>query len=399
MRILYVCSSARTGGAEISLAELIVGLDRTRFVPIVLCPAGPFANLMLDKSVEVHTFDLKYLRRKSRLLTQIVHALHVLSSAPRLAMFVHRERICLVHTNGTRAQIYAGLVAKCLGLPVVWHVRDLVRPGILTGLLRRLSAIIITPSEFTKRVTDGSVRAVAHGTKVVRVYNGIDAVAFRARAESDVSSTTCSVRAEFGFESDSLLVLMVAQMVIWKGHEFFIRSAAIVARSHPQARFLVVGDDLSGYNQELLHEMECLRGILGMDGSITFAGYRTDIARIIAAADLLVVPSHNEPFGRVVLEAMCFEKPVVAFGEGGPAEIIVDGETGILAGPGNVNDLARSILLLAEDPSRRSSLGRAGRRRVERFFNAERHVVAIQNIYDGILGGQLAGPLRSIDCI
>ncbi|MBK7976727.1 MAG: glycosyltransferase family 4 protein [Deltaproteobacteria bacterium] len=110
---------------------------------------------------------------------------------------------------------------------------------------------------------------------------------------------------------------------------------------------------------------------------------------VMAALDVVVVPSHREPFGRVVLEAMAAAKPVVAYGVGGIPEIVRPGVTGVLCEPGDPYDLACEVIGLLGDPARAASWGAAGRARVKERFGLDRHVSDLDIIYRGILGSAL----------
>src|SRR5262249_45452885 len=96
--------------------------------------------------------------------------------------------------------------------------------------------------------------------------------------------------------------------------------------------------------------------------------------------------SQREPFGRVLLEAMAVGKPVVAPREGGPTEIVADGETGLLVPPRDPDALARAIVALLRDPARRTAMGRAGRARVAAMFDIHDHARRIERVFDQVLG-------------
>ena len=121
-----------------------------------------------------------------------------------------------------------------------------------------------------------------------------------------------------------------------------------------------------------------------LDGRVRFLGHRDDVPRLMAAADVVVLPSAYEGLPNVVLEAMRFRKPVVATAAPGTTEVVVDGETGLLVPVGNVMLLARAIRDLVRDPVLASRLGEAGRARVEAHFRADTMVAQFAELYENL---------------
>ena len=120
-----------------------------------------------------------------------------------------------------------------------------------------------------------------------------------------------------------------------------------------------------------------LRSAFHLDGRVRFLGHRNDVPRLMAAADVVVLPSAYEGLPNVVLEAMRLRKPVVATAAPGTTEVVIDSETGLLVPVGNVMLLARAIRDLVRDPALASRLGEAGRARVEAHFRADHNGGAV----------------------
>jgi glycosyltransferase involved in cell wall biosynthesis len=127
-------------------------------------------------------------------------------------------------------------------------------------------------------------------------------------------------------------------------------------------------------------EREALR--LGLDRRCVFAGFRPDPDRLIPAFSLLCLTSRTEGLGSSLLDGMCFERAIVATTTGGIPEVVHHGRTGLLVPVGDAAALARALLELVRWPERRQALGRAGRRRFEREFTAERMVEATLGLYE-----------------
>jgi glycosyltransferase involved in cell wall biosynthesis len=135
-------------------------------------------------------------------------------------------------------------------------------------------------------------------------------------------------------------------------------------------------------------EAQALR--LGLGAQVHFTGWRDDVPALVALGDLFVLPSLNEPFGRVLIEAMATGKAVVATAAGGVPEIVVHGETGLLVPPGDPGALAAAVRELLDDAPRGARLGAAGRRRAETVFSLAGHVAAVERVYGEVLRGRRA---------
>ncbi|HUR39423.1 MAG TPA: glycosyltransferase family 4 protein, partial [Planctomycetota bacterium] len=175
------------------------------------------------------------------------------------------------------------------------------------------------------------------------------------------AASGAGVRARYGIREDEVLVTCLARLVERKGHEDLIRAQSGL-------RLLFVGD---GAHRRSLEN----RGAL-------LAGPRRDIPDILAASDIVALPSRfGEGCPNALLEAMAAGKPVVAARTGGIPEVVVDGETGLLVPRENLDALRAALLRLAGDPALRARMGAAGRERVEREFSAERVVKDYEALY------------------
>ncbi len=125
--------------------------------------------------------------------------------------------------------------------------------------------------------------------------------------------------------------------------------------------------------------------VIPIADSVIFCGYREDIPKIIAATDVLVLPSLGESFGRVIIEAMAMGRPVVATDAGGVPEIIRSNHTGILVEIANADAIAEAVVRLLNDEELSKKIGQAGLRRVQEKFTIEKHVHEIQRVYESVL--------------
>jgi len=190
-----------------------------------------------------------------------------------------------------------------------------------------------------------------------------------------------STRKELGIPKDVILVGMVGRMSPGKGHEQFLEAAKkIVAETDLRVRFLVVGAASYGENEYELH-IKTLLHDHGLEEFVQLIGFRKDIPRMMSALDILAFPSHEESFGITLTEAMAMKIPVVASGNAGVLDIVVDNETGILVQPRDHQSLAKGIIKLAQDPSMRRKFGEEGRKRVEAMFSIKAVVEKLEAYY------------------
>jgi glycosyltransferase involved in cell wall biosynthesis len=215
------------------------------------------------------------------------------------------------------------------------------------------------------------------------VPNGLDLNAFE-RADG------LRFRAESGVNPQQPLVGIVGRLVRWKGQRDFLDAAARVLRQRPEARFAVVGDALFSADHDEMADLRQYAQHLGIAHQVTFTGHREDVGEVMAGLDLLVHCSEAEPFGRVLIEGMAAGCPVVAYADGGVPEIVVDGVTGVLVPPKDIDGLARAISTLLDDPTRRAALGQAGQRRASEHYTAEASARQVEQIYEEILRGNPA---------
>ncbi|MBV8718307.1 MAG: glycosyltransferase family 4 protein [Chloroflexi bacterium] len=202
-------------------------------------------------------------------------------------------------------------------------------------------------------------QAIAHGVprqRITTIKNTAVLPAPDLTARDDV-------RMELGIPANACIVGFVARLDPFKGHTEAIDAFARVARSRPDLHILIAG------RGELEAELKMQASTTAVSERIHFVGYRTDVPRLLAAMDIFVHPSYNEPFGLAVLEAQAAGLPVVAFRSGATAEVVCDGETALLSAEGNIDELAELLAQLADDAEVRTRMGTLARERVQREFS------------------------------
>jgi glycosyltransferase involved in cell wall biosynthesis len=350
---------------------------------------NPFEESLRAAGVPVHALEARNLRD--------------LSAFRRLRRLLAERRIDVVHAHLAYASIWALLAAGRGGrtVPVVTtlHVRPpaaglLSREGarrrLRVALSNRRAARVIAVSEAVRRAW--VEEAGLDSARAEVVHNGIDVGAFEL-SPGNRESARAELRRELGVAPGALLVLTVSVLRQGKGLEVLIDAAGRVSIGSPapEVRVVVVGD---GPAAGALRE----RAAAG-EGRVLFTGFRSDVARLLAAADLFVLPTLDDAFPTVLLEAMAAGLPVIASDTGGVPEIVSargresTGETGRLVPPGDRAALATAIAELLADAPRRLALGEAGRRRARERFSSDAWLDRLERVYAEALTGR-AGEAR-----
>lgn len=301
-----------------------------------------------------------------------MRGVHDLAALLALRRLMRARGVSLVHTHSSVDSWLGALAAKSLGLPVVRsrHVSIPILPR--RALVYRLADRVIASGEAVRGLVVG---AGVPAERVVSILPGVDT----ARFHPDVSGAR--VRAELGIAPDRPLVGLVANIRGSKGHDVFLEASREVLRGRPDARFLIVGDGV-GYA-----EVRSRVTALGLDPAVTLTGFRRDVPEVMAALDVLVLPSlRSEATSQVIPQAFAVGTPVVASTAGGIREIVRDGETGRLVPPGDARALAAAVRELLDDPQRARTLGRAGARLVRERHSLDASMARTTDVYRGLLG-------------
>ena len=182
------------------------------------------------------------------------------------------------------------------------------------------------------------------------------------------------------------MLASVSRLFSWKGQRELIRAFAQVHGEFPSARLFIVGADAREVEGTAFSvELKALARELGVEKEVIFTGPRPDVPRVMAACDVFTMPSFEEPFGLVFLEAMAMKRPVVALDNGGTPEVVVHGETGLLSPAQDIGALAANIRALLADRARRERMGELGRERALKSFTSRRMAEDAGAAYERIL--------------
>jgi glycosyltransferase involved in cell wall biosynthesis len=386
VRILYVEGNVdgTLGGSFFSLLFLVSGLDRTRFDPVVFFAADNtlrprFHAAGIETQVRPSPRPVTVAGPMGRLLSKGLNFLRGSVIEPlRLARLLRRERIGLLHLNNSITRNHSWTIGALLaGVPVVTHERGIndrfKHRDLLLG--RRMDSVICISGAVRDNFSARGVRDL----RLVTIHNGLDPAQMR------VTRTVDDVRAELRVSPAARLIGIVGNIKPWKGQEVVIRAMARLRDEFADVVCLLIGDT-STDDMPYRERMHALIAELGLADRVLITGFKQDIANYVNVLELQVHASvAPEPFGRVLLEAMALEKPLVASGDGAVPEIIVDGETGLLFPPNDPEVLATKLRTLLGDTQRMAAMGRAGRGRLETEFSITRNVEETQRLYERLL--------------
>ncbi len=378
IRILYLIGSLERGGTEGQLAELVVRLPRDRFDPTICClnATGPHADRVTAAGVTVENLRFGDLQHPFR-----IRAEHPVAGLVRLLRAIRRARPHILHAQLFLAYVLGAIAARLTGVPhVIAGRRSLLEfRKAIPAPLRLVDRMCSTPmtdlfvanSEAVREETIRVERIPAE--KILVIHNGLDLSRFEGRSKA-------VERARLGVPADAPVVAVVANLIHYKGHRWFLEAWAEIAAQVPGAVALLAGDG------PLRAELEDEARRLGVDRSVRFLGRCHDVEGVLAAADLFVHPSLEEGFSNAILEAMGASLPVVATRVGGVPEAVEDGVTGVLVPPRDAPALARATIGVLTDPARAAAFGAAGRRRVEQEFSLSRMVARYEQVYIDMVG-------------
>ncbi len=385
--VLYTSSDASPqSGAFRWLLEMSDGMRERGYRPLLVLPTqvAPAWPVPGAPEVPVRFLPLSRIRRGRSLPGYARDLGEMLRSSARLAAILRRERVALVHVNEI-LDLYGGMAARIAGVPCVWHIRadtsswpTPLRRG-LPRLVTRLAAEVVCVSASVR--AEVFQREGVTSPKLTVIHDaGPDPRAFRPDLDGS------AVRRELGLADGAPLVVLVSKLVEPKGHEVLLRAAPRVLQAFPGTRFAIVGGELDGpHHRRYAARLRRLAEEVGP--AVTFTGYRDDVARVMAAADVIVhCPTHPDPFPGVVLQGMALGKAVVATDIGGAREQLEPGISGILVPPADPQALADALVELLADPERRVALGRAAARHVATAFTREAFFDRLADVYARLAG-------------
>lgn len=349
------------GGAERSLLTLAKLLPARGWMPVLVCPPGGLADAAARQGLDVERVVLRRAGPVSRrsgshktysAKATLVRSWATVDNAARIARVARRRGPALLHSNSLPSHLPVALAGRLVRRPVVWHLREMITPGpgrTFFSRFGRLAAGMVA-------ISDAVAATVTHPS-VSTVYNPVEA-------------PTGDIR-EQPWHLPRPLVGYLGRLDPRKGIEDLIEAAGAT-----EAHVVVAGRP-SPRNPGYLASLERLAAARA-PGRIHFVGELEAPWQLLAAVDVLVVPSLAEPFGRVAAEGQVAGVPVLAADAGGLPEIVRDGHDGLLFPPADSASLATCLHRVLADETLRHRLADAGRTSSARFEPAKHADVMAQ---------------------
>ena len=376
--LLFASSYTDLGGGETALVTLAQHLDPARFRPHLLVPhEGQLSARWREFGWPVHVTPWR------GATVYFVPALWARLPVSRQIETIMREQdIQAAHSDYHTLPMLLPAAARA-GIPALWTCMGWwFRPKIWQRGFFRRSVATFAHSQAIKDGFLGSPPFMPPDSIEV-LYPGVDTARFHPGVDG------IKVRFDANVGQEAPVVALIARFQDVKGHDVFLEMARQVVLQMPETRFIVAGENTQtqaddSYKSRIL---ERARTEPLLRQRLTYLGFRPDVERVIGAADVVVCSSHFEGYGVVNIEAMACGKPVVSTNRGGPAETVVDGETGFLVPPGDPVALASKVISLLRDPDLRQRMGMSGRQRVEAQFSGASNAEQFTRVLEGVLGG------------
>lgn len=349
MRTLWVDLISELGGAQHSMLEVCLSLPAFGVEVAAAVPYGPLFDRLSAAGLPV--FPVSPVRARRRGWGLFTTTAKLLRAPSTISQIVRAVKPDIIHTNSLPAFLAARHTIS--SIPVIWHVRDLRLPVLIARDASKKASRIIAAS---RAIDEYLVEILSPRTlgRIRIISNGIDPARF---ADGDKARA----RQSFGLPAEVPVIGMISHLIPWKRHDAFIQAAAAIHLQRPDTHFVVVGRDLFHEHSRWEAQLEEQVAKSGLTDTFHWLKDCDATPDILPALDMLVHPALQEPFGRVICEAMAASIPVIAAESGGPADIIKQRISGILVRDGDPQQIAVEALALLADPAQAHRLGAAGR--------------------------------------
>lgn len=378
IRVAHVITRLCEGGAQENTFRTVQFANKDRFqVDLISGPAAGQEG-SLEPAVSAANIEILHVPPLVREIAPIKD----LRAMRTLTNLFRENEYDLVHTHTSKAGFLGRWAARRAGTPIVVHtphgnIFDGYFPSWLTWAFVRLERRAAMWTDRIVELTEGGIddylnRGIGQRDQYTAIFSGIDLSYYE-----DLGSARRRVRKSLGVGPEDVLIGGVGRLEPVKGFTYFIAASEIVAKAAPNCRFVLAGQGaLDG-------ELKAQAAPLG--DRFRFLGQRGDVPELMAALDILVVPSLNEGMGRVILEAGAARTPVVAAAVGGIPEVVEDSKTGVLIPPHSPGPMAEVLIALAREPERVARMGADARAHIVPRFGQERMVMRIESLYEELI--------------
>ena len=353
MRILQVCSVTTFGGGERHLADLSHALsDLKHDVYAASVPGSPLSA------------ELSFLPEGR---TLALSPRNYLKNLTALAAFVRAHDIEIVHAHAARDYHVGAMAVRLASRGRLVLTRHTLFP------LRRINRHVLSNAGRVIAVSEAVAESlrqngVIESSKITVVHNGIDIDRFARARAGDVP----------------VVVGTVGHLAPIKGHDVFVRAAALISARRPEVQFVVIGEDKS---PQMHHRrsLESLISELGLKDIVATPGWQDDMPAVLSSLTVFVSAARSEPFGLAIVEAMAAGLPIVATASEGASEILEDGRTGKLVPVDDHHALAQAVNELLDNPVECSRLARNAQLAAREHYSLTRMASDTERVYREVL--------------
>ncbi len=377
IKILHLHTLPIVSGSGINTFLSMKGVDRTQYdVELGCAPGGRLIELVESNGMTV---------RRIAHFVQPINPVKDMLALLEVTQFLSRHHYHIIHTHNSKAGFIGRLAGRLASVPIIvhtvhgfsFHDQEPLWKRILLLNLERLASRWCDKMIFISQplIDWGLKERVATPENIVKIYSGIEMDKFQPAAREEQHR----LRQRWGLNIADAVVGIVSKLWEGKGHGVLIRAFEKLLTHIPNAKLLIVGE---GDIEDILRRAVAKNGL---NSRVLFTGFQMNIRDIVACFDVAVLPSFFEGMGRVLLEAMAMEKPVVGTRVGGIPDLIEDGVNGFLVEPGSVDRLADAIMRILTQPKLAHQMGRAGRKKIRTRYSADHMVRAIESVYRDLL--------------
>ena len=376
VKLLHVIGDSRFGGAGRIILRLGQTAQAEGWDVDILTTDPVFQRAAKQHGLGLANWDV--VRREIRPLWD-------LAGLVRLRNFLRRERYDIVHTHTSKGGFVGRLAARLANVPVIvhtahgfaFHERSPRSTSLFFSALERIASRwcdrIVSVSEFHRRWA--LELGMCKPREILAIPNGI----------ADLPNPTvppAELRRRLGATDRDLVILSMARLAPDKGLEYLITAASLLLRTERQFRIVIAGDG------PVRARLEELTRNLGVADRVNFLGFREDVSDLLAACDLVVLPSLREGLSIALLEAMAAGKPIIATSIGSHRELVCQAEIARLVAPADAVALCEAILQVWRDPALRTRLGGTARILFESHYTEERMLNSYKQLYFDLVRGK-----------
>lgn len=366
IKVIHIITRLDKGGSAENTFLTVKGLDKEKY-GVILIKGLSFESNMTENEFRAIEENLAGAERKGikiitiPVLVRSIHPFYDLKVLVNLIKILRRERPNIVHTHTSKAGILGRWAAFFARIPIIVHTPHghvfwgyfnkwkttfyIMIEKITAGITDKM--IMLTEQEKKDHIKAG----IASDDKFIVIHSGVELDKF-----FHTSHTSLEMRKTLNIPEKNLVVGTTGRLISVKGHRYLIEAAIKIVDKRPDTTFVFLGDG------ELSDELKNMASRLGIEENVKFLGWRPDVAEVMSAFDVFVLPSLNEGMGRVLVEAMALGKPIVASDVGGIPDLVNDGKNGFLVPATDVEAMAVRIRELLDDSGKREEMGNTGRR-------------------------------------